>query len=170
MTVRPKSSPRQVESAEDLCIYRADASSVSPCHTCRWRHRRADDLPENLDDEWNRNQIRTRPTAGGGPRRKAAARPARGGTHRTGPLTATRRPRHTSGRGQAGRPADRGGRLFSCTVALKPETTVAYLDGELDMSTAVSHDPFGPLAKTGGREAMAVTTFEDLQLADRSHH
>src|ERR1700729_4334250 len=103
MTVRPKSSPRQVESAEDLCISRADASSVSPCHTCRWRHRRA-------------------------------------------------------------------GRLFSCTVALKPETTVAYLDGELDMSTAVSHDPFGPLAKTGGREAMAVTTFEDLPLADRSHH
>src|ERR1700733_11815217 len=82
MTALPKSSPRQVESAEDLCISRADASSVSPCHTCRWRHRRA-------------------------------------------------------------------GRLFSCTVALKPETTVAYLDGELDMSTAVSHDPFGPLAKAG---------------------
>jgi len=34
-------------------------------------------------------------------------------------------------------------------VALKPETTVAYLDGELDMSTAMSHDPFGPLAKAG---------------------
>jgi hypothetical protein len=89
-------------------------------------------------DGWRAPSQQSRGTPS--PRGDASDRPSDGHT---------RRPRHTSGRGQAGRPADRGGRLFSCTVALKPETTVAYLDGELDMSTAVSHDPFGPLAKAG---------------------